>query len=59
MTEVNNFVAYMPIIAGAWSVGFAMMVTTNNILSALIFKLIPFTLGMGSLYSGLTILGVI
>ena len=47
------------LVAGAWSIAMAFLMHTKNIQSALIFKIIPFFSGLGSLYIGANLIGLI
>lgn len=54
---MSYFISYMPLIAGLWLIGIALMMTTKNVISSVIFKVIPFFLGMGCLFSAGKTLG--
>jgi hypothetical protein len=57
MNELNSIVTYTPIVTGVWSVSMALIMNTSNMLSAMIFKVIPFFLGTASLYAGAVLNG--
>ena len=44
--------------SGVWLVILYMMINTHNMKSAIVFKIIPFFLGLGCLYVGLRMIGV-
>jgi len=46
---MNDLISYIPATAGAWLMGTALALQTQNIKSSMFFKVIPFFLGLGCL----------
>ena len=60
MNELSNFIVHMPIVTGVWLIVIALYINAKGgFLSKLIFKIIPFFLGLGTLYVGLVLKGVL
>jgi ABC-type Na+ efflux pump permease subunit len=49
----------MTLIAGLYFIVFSFVMNTENFASALIYKVIPFFLGIGCVFVGLTLLNII
>ena len=45
--------------SGVWLVGLQIILDTHNAKSAMIFKVIPFFMGLGCIYVGLRMIGVL
>ena len=50
--------AIIVLVSGTWLVGLQFILNTHNTTSAIIFKVIPFFLGLGCLYVGGLMIGV-
>jgi len=48
---------YIPLLAGIWMIGMALLMHTENIQSSMVFKVIPFFLGTGCMYTAAVSLG--
>lgn len=47
------------IVVSVYLITLALVNNTTNLISAIVFKVVPFFLGLGSLYVGLVLLGVL
>lgn len=56
---LENFMNWTPIVTAVWLIGIALIMETENIKSAMIFKVIPFFLGLSCLFVGLKGMGVL
>lgn len=56
---IENITIFAPLVSGVWLVGTGLMMHTKNVLSSMVFKIVPFFLGLACLYSGLHQLGVL
>lgn len=57
--ETYTYYGIFMLAAGAWSIAMSFIMSTKNIQSALIFKIIPFFSGVGCLYIGANLIGLI
>ncbi len=55
---MNMFVSYMPLVASIWLLGVSLVINTQNFKSALVFKVIPFFMGLGLMLVFLVTRGV-
>ena len=51
------FIKVAPLVCGVYMVGLALMLNTENIHSAIVFKVIPFFLGTSILFTGAKLFG--
>ena len=56
---MDTFVNTMPLVAGIMMVTFSLIASTSNIPSALLFKAIPFFVGLATIFSGLKLFGIL
>ena len=54
---MNEIVTYAPIAGGGWMIFMALITDTDDFNSSVVFKVIPFFLGLGCLFSGARLLG--
>ena len=55
---MQTFINVVPVVVGVWLIFTVFIIDTGNFLSAMVFKVIPFFLGMISLFCGLKLLNV-
>lgn len=48
---------YFPLVAGMWMISMVLITNASGILNNLIFKVIPFFIGMASMYTSAKLLG--
>lgn len=56
---MNAFVFTAPIVAGIWLLGMSARINAYTFLAMLGWKLIPLLLGLGSIFAGLKLWGVL
>ena len=55
---MESFINLAPVVTGAWLIIVSLWISANsNFLSAMIFKVVPFFLGLASLFSGGKLMG--
>jgi len=57
--EPNILYGILVSASGIWSITTSFIMSTRNTSSALIFKVIPFFMGMGCLYVGANLFGIL
>lgn len=55
--KMQTFIYLMPLISGFYSIIFSFLMSTKNFRSALIFRILPFFLGLGCLFSSCKLFG--
>jgi hypothetical protein len=56
---MDQFITLIPVVGGAYMIAQTFLVSTNNLKSAVIFQILPFFIGLGLLFAGAKLLGVI
>jgi len=48
---MNTFINLIPLITGIYLISFSFLITTKNIISCLLYQILPFFLGLGCIFS--------
>ncbi len=54
---METVIAIIPLVAGTWMIVWSLYISSTGFASVLIFKTVPFFLGLACLFSGAKLLG--